>query len=98
MKATEKQIDFAEAIAEELGLDYPDFESREATGEFINDNIREFYKSRNSFRYSQEDAFSLNHSFVCDDDFNGDLRINPWTICPIIPEACSPNLAAQYSY
>lgn len=44
MKPTERQIKFAEAIAEELGLELPEFDKREYS-EFIADNKDDYYES-----------------------------------------------------
>ena len=79
-KATEKQIDFATAIAEELCLDYPDFDDREDTSEFISEYADEFYEQRNSRRYRSGNLCTLEHSYVGSYDFNGDLNKNPKSI------------------
>jgi len=42
-KATEKQIQFAEAIAEELDLELPEEDTKEAYREFISEWADEFY-------------------------------------------------------
>lgn len=44
MKPTERQIKFAEAIAEELRLELPEFDKREYS-EFITANKDDYYES-----------------------------------------------------
>ena len=44
MKPTEKQLEYARDIAEELGIDLPDEE--EDIPEFIDENVSDFYHSR----------------------------------------------------
>lgn len=43
-KATKKMMDFAEAIATELGLKKPDYDDFEETSAFIDENKDEYYE------------------------------------------------------
>ena len=79
-KATEKQIDFATTIAEELGLELPDFNDRTETSDFISEYADEFYEQRNSRRYGSRMTFTLDHSYVGSQDFNGNLNKNPKSV------------------
>lgn len=45
-RASEKQIKYAQDIAEELGIDMPDERSISSISEFIDENKNEFYQSR----------------------------------------------------
>lgn len=45
-RPTEKQVDFAEAIAKELGLDLPKEYTKSAYGEFIREWQKDFYESK----------------------------------------------------
>jgi hypothetical protein len=50
-KATKRMIEFATDIADELGLDYPDFDDFEETSDFISDNKEEYYQAVNDERW-----------------------------------------------
>ncbi len=50
MAATQKMIDFAERIAEELGLDEPDYDDFEETSEFISEWKDDYWESVNDRR------------------------------------------------
>lgn len=80
-KPTERQIDFATAISETVGADLPEDFTKEAYSEFIDENIGEFKKIQGEIRYGSRKAFSLNHSYVLSDGYNGDTRLrkNPKT-------------------
>lgn len=41
--ATGKMVEFAERIADVLGLSYPDFENFDETSEFIEDNKQDYF-------------------------------------------------------
>ena len=45
-RPTEKQVDFAEAIAAELGLDLPKEYTKSAYGEFIGEWQKDFHESK----------------------------------------------------
>ena len=45
-RPTEKQVDFAEAIAKELGLDLPKEYTKSAYGEFIGEWQKDFHESK----------------------------------------------------
>ena len=80
MKPSQKQIDFANAIGEELGIDPPFDGDGEDYSEFISDNVREFYKERNKRRYATGECFRLRHQSSLQ-DFNYDaINKNPETI------------------
>lgn len=44
--ATDKQVEFAMAIADLLDLEYPDFKDFSATKEFIDENIDDYNDAR----------------------------------------------------
>ena len=44
--ATDRMVEFAEAIAEELDLEEPDYDDFEETSEFISEYKDEFYRSK----------------------------------------------------
>lgn len=46
ISATEKQMEYAEAIAEELGIDLPEEHSMNEISMFIDDNKDDFYQAR----------------------------------------------------
>ena len=76
---SQKQIDFATAIAETIGDDLPEEFSSRAYHEFISSNIKEFKKVQGQIRYSYEgckSGFQLEHSYITDEGFNGDTRLN----------------------
>lgn len=81
-KPSQKQIDFATAIAETIGDDLPSEFTSSAYHHFIDDNIDYFYKIQGEIRYKRnkdETMFHLEHSYVNNDGYNGDteLNINP---------------------
>ena len=45
-KATARMIEYAEAIAEYLGIDPPDFDDFEETRDFIDDNKDDYWHER----------------------------------------------------
>lgn len=49
MVCTPKMKDFAMAIAEELCLDYPDWENFSEVSKFIDEHKEEYYESRRIF-------------------------------------------------
>lgn len=76
-KATEKQVDFATAIAEMLGIDLPDEDTKDAYTEFIDENIREFYKEKNRQRYLESDnVYQYGHSYTLKNGYCGDKKLN----------------------
>lgn len=79
LKPSEKQKDFATAIAEMLGIDLPEEYTKEAYHDFIDDNIDEFYKVQNEIRYKDKSKIRFEHSYTLSDGYNGDaeLNINP---------------------
>lgn len=79
MGPSEKQIDFATAIAEMVGDDLPVDFTADAYSDFISGHIDEFHKLQNEFRYGSESCISFHHSYCLSDGFNGDekLNINP---------------------
>lgn len=79
-KPTSKQIDFAQAIGEELGIDPPFGGSKEDYSEFIEQNQREFYKERNKRRYESGDVFHLEHQYTLQDFTNEVLNKNPFAL------------------
>ena len=44
--ATEKQMKYANDIADELGIDLPDIHSKREISDFISDNVDDYYQSR----------------------------------------------------
>ena len=81
---SEKQIDFATAIAETIGEDLPEEFTSSAYHSFIDDNIDYFYNVQGEIRYKRcenEQMFHLEHSYINGNGFNGDteLNINPMT-------------------
>lgn len=44
--ATQKQMDYAEDIAEELGIDIPNEHDMETISEFISDNVDDYFEAR----------------------------------------------------
>ena len=81
---SQKQIDFAIAIAETIGDDLPDDFTKEAYHEFISENVDYFYQVQNEIRYKRnrnEPMFHMEHSYVTNNGYNGDteLNINPMT-------------------
>lgn len=77
MKPSDKQIDFAQAIAEELGIDPPFGGDAEAYSEFIRDNVDEFYRERNRTRYACNDVFQLNHAYTLKEYEYDEINMNP---------------------
>ena len=77
---TQKQIDFAQAIGEELGIDPPFDGDREEYSEFISDNIDEFYKERDKRRYATGECFKLNHQASLQEFEYEEINKNPDTI------------------
>ena len=75
-KPTEKQIDFATQIAETLGIDLPEENTKSAFRDFIDDNIDEFYSVQDEIRYKGNDVFSMRHSYVLGNGFCGDRTLN----------------------
>lgn len=63
MKPSDKQLDFAMAIGEELGIDPPFDGDSEDYSDFISENVEDFYKERNKRRYATGEIFSLDHSY-----------------------------------
>ena len=80
-KPTERQKDFATAIAEVCGDDLPDEYTKEAYSEWIDEHIDEFYTLRNQDRYESGNIFSLEHSYLLGEGYNGDRKLpfNPYT-------------------
>jgi len=78
---TERQIDFATAIAEVCGDDLPDEYTKAAYSEWIDEHIDEFYMLRNQDRYESGNVFYLEHSYAFGEGFNGDrkLAFNPYS-------------------
>ena len=79
MKPTQKQIDFAQTIAEELGIDPPEGEDREGYSSWISGLVDEFYKQRNERRYSQKECFEMEHAHHYDEHSYDKLNKNPKT-------------------
>ena len=48
-KATEKMKDYAQAIADYLGIEPPDFDDFEETRDFIDENKDEYWHDKNLF-------------------------------------------------
>lgn len=80
MKPTQKQIDFAQTIGEELGIDPPFGGDKDDYSDFIDENIHEFYRSRNSRRYSEESMFQLDHSYHLQDYAYDRISQDPETV------------------
>ena len=80
-KPSQKQIDFATVIAETVGDDLPAEYTKQAYSDFISQHIDEFYEIRDETRYKSGKVFSLKHSYVSDNGYNGDKKINmnPYT-------------------
>lgn len=79
-KPTSKQIDFAEAIGYELGIDPPFNGSKEDYSEFIEEHQKEFYKQRNKRRYSSGNVFQLEHQYTTQAFTNEVLNKNPYAL------------------
>ncbi len=79
---TERQVDFATTIAETVGKDLPEHYDKYSYGEFISENIDEFYKVQNEIRYADGMVFHLHHSYGLGEGFCGDseLNVNPMTV------------------
>lgn len=45
-EATQKQMDYAEDIAEELGIDLPEERDKKTISEFISENVDDYFESR----------------------------------------------------
>lgn len=73
---TEKQRDFAQVIAETVGADLPEEQTREAYHRFIAEHIDEFYEVRDELRYKGGKTFGLEHSYTLSDGYNGDTKLN----------------------
>lgn len=74
-----KQIDFATAIAETLGIDLPEETTSEAYYDFIRENQDDFYETKREIRreqYRSGDVFYLNHSYGLDRGYCGDSSLN----------------------
>ncbi len=54
MAATDKMIEFAEKIAEELDLPTPDFDNFKETSEFINENKDDYFESKRLRRHDNK--------------------------------------------
>ena len=80
MKPSQKQIDFAMAIGEELGIDPPFGGDRDDYRLFISDYADEFYREKNKRRYASEMCFQLDHQWSLEEFNNEILSINPKTI------------------
>ena len=78
-KPSQKQIDFAEAIAEELGIEPPYGGDKDDYSLFISDNADEFYREKNKRRYESGYCFKLDHQYSLEEFDNDVLRINPGT-------------------
>lgn len=76
MKPTEKQRDFATAIAEMLGIDLPEEYTKESYHDFIDENIDEFHKVQNEIRYKDKSKIRFEHSYTVSDGYNGDTKLN----------------------
>lgn len=73
---TQRQVDFAIAISEVVGVDPPKQFSKKAYSAFIYTHLDEFYKLRDEIRYGSKDTFQLEHSFVVSAGYNGDTKLN----------------------
>lgn len=73
---TQRQIDFATAISEVVGVDPPKHFTKKAYSTFISTHLDEFYKLHDEIRYGSKDTFQLEHSFVISSRYNGDTKLN----------------------
>ena len=77
MKPSQKQLDFAQAIVEELGIDPPFGGDSREYSEWISENKSEFYKERNRSRYATGRCFSMSHQYSLAEHEYDRLTKNP---------------------
>ncbi len=65
-KATEKQMKYAQDIADELGIDLPKIYSISEISEFISDNADDFYQSRRDRMGGYEEMYDRLDHYVID--------------------------------
>lgn len=80
IKPTQKQIDFAQAIAEELAIDPPFGGDRSDYSEFIDEYVDEFYRNKNARRYSEDRIFELDHAYHLLDFVYDRISKNPKSV------------------
>lgn len=69
MEPTQKQIDFATAIAEMLGIDLPEENTGESYHEFISENVNDFYEMKREVERENDpdywkDAYDFHRIFT----------------------------------
>lgn len=75
-RATEKQIDFATRIAETLGIELPEENTKETYCDFISENLDEFEQVQKEIRYKDNYNIHFGHSYTLASRYNGDQKLN----------------------